>query len=108
VPLSSKAREHNARAFAWEGNPMPPTREETSVDQTIRDVLAVPLWEGIGITLVRDQAGWRFGAWHRDDFGNRALPAPPSDAERLRYFESPDAAAAYFKRAYGPPRTYPA
>lgn len=72
------------------------------MEQTVRGVVAMPVWDGIGITLVQDNRGWRFDTWHRADFGYAALPPSPSDADRHRYFENADAAAAHFKQRYGP------
>lgn len=62
-------------------------------------VLVIPGLNGVGLTLVKDEAGWRFEAWHRSE-AHRPLPALPSHADSRRYFDSEDMAAAYFKKQY--------
>ena len=62
----------------------------------------MPIVDGIGLTLVQDEHGWRFESWHRDGFGTELPPDPPVDDDRRRYFETADAAGRYFKLHYGP------
>jgi hypothetical protein len=79
---------------------MNPARHKGS--HTICAVACVSLCSDQGITLIRDEQGWRFSAWHGDDFSTPRLPPPlPSDVDRQRHFDSHSAAAAYFKRHYG-------
>jgi hypothetical protein len=67
----------------------------------IRSVAAMPCRYEIGITLVQDDDGWRFQAWHRDDFSQIPLPSLPSEDDRQRCFDTPDAAKHYFKQLAG-------
>jgi hypothetical protein len=66
----------------------------------IRAVSSLPISDGLGITLVQEDAGWRFHAWHHDDFGTKPLPDPPPEDDRQRFFVTAEAAAAYFRALF--------
>jgi hypothetical protein len=64
-----------------------------------RAVSSMPLMDGVGITVVRDdQSTWRFGDLHR---GLDPVTIHIRDADRQRGFVSAQAAADHFREQYG-------
>ena len=61
-------------------------------------VVAASLIDGISITLVDGDDGWRFGSWIRSGMveGGRPLADPPPDA-RARRFASQHDAMVFFR-----------
>jgi hypothetical protein len=63
-------------------------------DAPVDSVLAIALTDGVSLTLVRSADGYCFSAWSRHDFIVMPLV---SDEDRLRVFESVEAATEYFR-----------
>lgn len=61
-------------------------------------VCAVPLVEGVSLTLTDEGDGWRFSAWSR--FDGRLLP-PPTLVDKSRRFDTDGDAAKFFREHYG-------
>ena len=60
-------------------------------------VMATGLTNGISITLVEDDDGWRFIAWSRSASMLGESLLPPPDEPRARRFATSDEALSYFR-----------
>ncbi len=69
-------------------------------DEKFLGVSSVPIADGIGVTLVRVENGWRFHGWHRDGDSDEADLIQPLEEDRARFFSSIDDAGAYFRDRY--------
>ncbi|MEO8602885.1 MAG: hypothetical protein ABI629_09940 [bacterium] len=69
------------------------------VDRPVTSVACLPLIDGVSVTVLRDDLGWRFGSWTRGGMAERSLP-PPRDADRELRFDSARLAATYFAAQY--------
>ena len=56
------------------------------------------LASGISLTLVDEADGWRFSSWSGRMGAD--TPAPPSEADRKRTFNTVEAAADFFRTVY--------
>jgi hypothetical protein len=60
-------------------------------------VMATSLTNGISITLVEDDDGWRFIAWSRHASLLDEQLLPPAEDARARRFATADEALGYFR-----------
>jgi hypothetical protein len=65
------------------------------VENPVRAVVAVPLSDGVSLTLLLSDAGWQFGSWTHHD--GKPVQHQPALADRRRRFRSKSAAIEYFR-----------